>query len=60
MCITDVLNDCGYCRKLHREISQLNDFGIEVRYLAYPRAEFPLRPITKWPQRGVLKTNRQL
>jgi len=30
--------DCGYCRKLHAEISQLNEFGIEVRYLAYPRA----------------------
>ncbi len=33
---TDV--DCGYCRKLHREIDQLNDLGIEVRYLAFPRA----------------------
>lgn len=33
---TDV--DCGYCRKLHREIGAYNDKGIEVRYLAYPRA----------------------
>jgi len=33
---TDV--DCGYCRKLHSEISQLNDLGVKVRYLAYPRA----------------------
>lgn len=33
---TDV--DCGYCRKLHSEISQLNDLGVQVRYLAYPRA----------------------
>lgn len=33
---TDV--DCGYCRKLHREMSAYNDKGIEVRYLAYPRA----------------------
>ena len=33
---TDV--DCGYCRKLHKEIPQLNAMGIEVRYLAYPRA----------------------
>lgn len=33
---TDV--DCGYCRKLHREMAQLNGYGIEVRYLAYPRA----------------------
>lgn len=33
---TDV--DCGYCRKLHREMSSYNDKGIEIRYLAYPRA----------------------
>lgn len=33
---TDI--DCGYCRKLHREIPELNDLGIAVRYLAYPRA----------------------
>lgn len=29
---------CGYCRMLHREIEELNDLGITVRYLAYPRA----------------------
>lgn len=33
---TDI--DCGYCRKLHQEIPELNRMGIEVRYLAYPRA----------------------
>jgi thiol:disulfide interchange protein DsbC len=33
---TDV--DCGYCRKLHREIPRLNELGVTVRYLAYPRA----------------------
>jgi thiol:disulfide interchange protein DsbC len=33
---TDV--DCGYCRKLHQEVPALNQMGIEVRYLAYPRA----------------------
>ncbi len=33
---TDV--DCGYCRKLHAEVPRLNELGIEVRYLAYPRA----------------------
>lgn len=33
---TDV--ECGYCRKLHGEISQLNAMGVQVRYLAYPRA----------------------
>ena len=30
--------DCGYCQKLHQEVPQLNAMGIEVRYLAYPRA----------------------
>ncbi|WP_240615605.1 bifunctional protein-disulfide isomerase/oxidoreductase DsbC [Alteromonas facilis] len=29
---------CGYCRKLHREIDELNDLGITVRYLAFPRS----------------------
>lgn len=33
---TDI--DCGYCRKLHQEIAEINALGIEVRYLAYPRA----------------------
>ena len=33
---TDV--DCGYCRKLHQEVPRLNELGVEVRYLAYPRA----------------------
>lgn len=33
---TDV--DCGYCRKLHQEVPELNAMGIAVRYLAYPRA----------------------
>lgn len=32
---TDI--DCGYCRKLHQEIPELNQLGIAVRYLAYPR-----------------------
>lgn len=33
---TDV--DCGYCRKLHQEMEELNGYGIEVRYLLFPRA----------------------
>ena len=33
---TDV--DCGYCRMLHNDVASLNDMGITVRYLAYPRA----------------------
>ena len=33
---TDI--ECGYCRKLHGEIDQYLDAGIEVRYLMFPRA----------------------
>lgn len=33
---TDI--DCGYCRKLHREIPEITAAGIQVRYLAFPRA----------------------
>jgi thiol:disulfide interchange protein DsbC len=46
---TDV--DCGYCRKLHAQMHAYtedgvqkpgyNDLGIEVRYLAFPRAGIP-------------------
>ncbi|HSH29357.1 MAG TPA: DsbC family protein, partial [Thiohalobacter sp.] len=33
---TDI--DCGYCRKLHQEIDELNRRGISVRYLFFPRS----------------------
>lgn len=33
---TDV--DCGYCRKLHAEVPGLNEAGVEIRYLMFPRA----------------------
>lgn len=33
---TDI--DCGFCQKLHQEVPALNAKGIEVRYLAFPRA----------------------
>ncbi|MCK5876235.1 MAG: thioredoxin fold domain-containing protein [Candidatus Marithrix sp.] len=33
---TDV--DCPYCSKIHNEVPALNKAGIEVRYLAFPRA----------------------
>ena len=29
---------CGYCRKMHKQMDKLNDMGITVRYLAYPRS----------------------
>jgi thiol:disulfide interchange protein DsbC len=32
---TDV--DCFYCQKMHKEVPALNEAGVEVRYLAYPR-----------------------
>lgn len=32
---TDI--NCGYCRKFHQEVPVLNQAGVEVRYLAYPR-----------------------
>lgn len=31
---TDV--DCSYCQRLHSEVTQLNELGISVRYLAFP------------------------
>lgn len=47
---TDI--DCGFCRKLHKEVPELNAMGIEVRYLAYPRAGVPSpsadKLITTW------------
>ena len=30
--------DCGYCRQLHRRMVDYHALGIEVRYVAYPRA----------------------
>jgi len=33
---TDI--DCGYCRKLHKEIDSYGEKGIRIRYLFYPRA----------------------
>jgi thiol:disulfide interchange protein DsbC len=33
---TDV--DCGYCRRLHGHIAELNGMGISIRYLAFPRS----------------------
>lgn len=30
--------DCGYCRKLHKEVPRMNELGIRISYLAFPRA----------------------
>ena len=34
--LTDV--ECGYCRKFHNEMAEYTKRGIEVQYLAFPRA----------------------
>lgn len=33
---TDVT--CGFCRRLHEEVGELNAAGVEVQYFAYPRS----------------------
>ena len=33
---TDV--DCPYCRRLHKDLPSLNELGITVKYLAFPRS----------------------
>lgn len=33
---TDI--DCPYCQKLHEEVEALNEAGVEVAYLAFPRS----------------------
>ncbi len=33
---TDI--DCPYCRKLHAEVPQLNNYGITVNYYGFPRS----------------------
>jgi thiol:disulfide interchange protein DsbC len=32
---TDI--DCGYCRKFHSQIADVNKAGVRVRYMMYPR-----------------------
>ncbi len=33
---TDI--DCGYCRRMHKQMPEYNALGIQIRYLAYPRS----------------------
>lgn len=35
---------CGYCQKLHAEMADYHTHGIEIRYLAYPRAGIGSEP----------------
>ena len=61
---TDV--DCTYCQKLHREMPQYHRKGIEIRYLAYPRAgigsESYSKIVSAWcsddPQRAITALKR--
>lgn len=59
---TDI--DCGFCRKLHKEVPELNAMGIEVRYLAYPRAGVPSpsadKLITTWCSKNPRETLTQM
>ena len=32
-------SDCPYCRKMHKEIGQLTDAGLRLRYMLFPRTE---------------------
>lgn len=42
---TDI--DCGYCRRLHQSMSALNEKGITVRYVGFPRAGLGSESYTK-------------
>lgn len=59
---TDV--DCGYCRKLNNEMASYNQLGIEVRYLAFPRAGVPSQSseklVTAWCSKDKQKALTQL
>jgi thiol:disulfide interchange protein DsbC len=50
---TDV--DCPYCRKMHKEIDQLLEAGVRVRYLLYPRTAIGspsyLKAVSVWCSR---------
>lgn len=42
---TDV--DCPYCKKFHKDVPELNENGITVRYMAYPRSGVDTPSYTK-------------
>lgn len=61
---TDI--DCTHCRRLHGDMSTLNEAGIEVRYLAYPRGGLEsssyTRMVSAWcadDRRGALTALKQ-
>ncbi|MBL8202546.1 MAG: DsbC family protein [Chromatiales bacterium] len=61
---TDI--DCGYCRKLHKQIADYNARGIKVRYMFFPRSGPGTESWTKAEQvtcakdrRGALTRSKQ-
>ncbi len=54
---TDI--DCGYCRKLHNEVPRMNELGIEVSYLGYPRSGIGRDSYKKYVSAYCAKDNRQ-
>jgi len=53
---TDV--DCGYCRKLHKQIADYNAKGIKVRYMFFPRSGPGTESWTKAEQVACAKDRR--
>jgi thiol:disulfide interchange protein DsbC len=61
---TDI--DCGYCRKLHNQISEYNELGIGVSYLMFPRTGIDSpsydKAVTVWcsADKNTAMTNAQM
>ncbi len=53
---TDI--DCGYCRKLHKQIADYNARGIKVRYMFFPRSGPGTESWTKAEQVACAKDRR--
>ncbi len=57
---TDI--DCGFCRKMHKQVSEYNKLGIAIEYLFFPRAgigsESFQKAVNVWcaPDRNVAMT----
>jgi len=54
---TDI--DCPYCAKLHREVPALNDKGITIEYLMFPRAGLKSESFTKAVSMWCADDNKQ-
>lgn len=54
---TDI--SCGYCKKLHESVDELNRQGVTVRYLAYPRQGADSDVGKKWRLSGVMAYNKR-